>query len=109
MDKKAQGLPITTIILAILGIVVLVILFAILTGRMAIFAGAANECPGVCLANPTDVQKVGASVVSGVLEIDRSDCDPVTEKRLYGNFIASGVRGEDNQPVVCNVCCQRLV
>ncbi|MEM2915903.1 MAG: hypothetical protein QXT19_00890, partial [Candidatus Woesearchaeota archaeon] len=51
MDKKAQGLPITTIILAILGIVVLVILFAILTGRMAIFAGAANECPGRCVVS----------------------------------------------------------
>lgn len=108
MDKKAQGLPITTIILAILGIVVLVILFAILTGRMAIFAGAANECPGVCLAHPTDVQKVEASPAAGVLETDRADCNPVTEKQLYGSFIASGIRGKDNKPVVCDTCCQRL-
>ncbi len=109
MDKKAQGLPITTIILAILGIVVLVILFAILTGRMAIFAGAANECPGVCISavDTTNLGQRGVSLVPGVLEY-RSDCDPATEKRLYGNFIASGIRDDDNKPVVCAKCCQRI-
>ncbi len=108
MDKKAQGLPITTIILAILGIVVLVILFAILTGRLAIFAGAANECTGVCLVNPTDLQTAEVSAVPGVLEADRAYCNSVTEKQIYGNFIASGIRGKDNKPVVCATCCQRL-
>ena len=108
MDKKAQGLPITTIILAILGIVVLVILFAILTGRMAIFAGAANECPGVCIATATYVREMGVTPTTGVLETDRQ-CNDVTEKKLYGNFIAQGIRSEpDNKPIVCSSCCQRI-
>ena len=35
--KRGQGLPISTIIIAALGLVVLIILFAIVTGRLGIF------------------------------------------------------------------------
>ncbi len=37
MKKKAQGLSLTTIIVAAVGLIVLVILVAIFTGRMAMF------------------------------------------------------------------------
>jgi len=100
MDKRAQGLPITTVILAILGIVVLVILFAIMTGRLTIFAGAANECPGVCV-----VSNEGGLV--GVEPRIPAACEKDIEKQLFGNFI-SQQRGPDNKPIPCGVCCQKL-
>ena len=89
MDKRGQGLPITTVILAILGIVVLVILFAIITGRLTIFTGVANECPGVCIVSDEDltVKHGGVNPVPGILESHsiRSDleCKPNIEKRIF--------------------------
>lgn len=112
MDKKAQGLPITTIIIAILGLVVLVILFAILTGRLAIFAGAANECPGVCVAS--DLKGAGPTPAlesSGLQERPTypGGCNPDTERKIFGRFIARGIRGTNDAPIPCNVaCCQPL-
>jgi hypothetical protein len=105
MDKRAQGLPITTVILAILGIVVLVILFAILTGRLTIFSGVVNECPGACLTG--DLKGVPPQL--GLLESTdaRSSCDSTFEKQIYGSFI-SQVRTSENKPIACTTCCQRL-
>lgn len=45
---KAQGLPITTVILAALGLVVLLILFGILTGKLQWFGKGIAACPGQC-------------------------------------------------------------
>ena len=101
MDKRAQGLPITTVILAILGIVVLVILFAILTGRLTIFAGVANECPGTC------VLKVGSRVTGpGVYLNDDNECQQF-EKKLLGGHIAQ-VRDANNKAIPCNSCCMPI-
>ena len=47
--KKAQGLPITTIIIAILGLVVLIVIMFIFTGRIGIWGGEIAKCPGACL------------------------------------------------------------
>ena len=44
MNKKAQGLPLNTIVIAIIVLVVLVVLIAIFTGRIAVFdQGVADE------------------------------------------------------------------
>ena len=107
MSRRAQGLPITTVILAILGIVILVILFAIMTGRLAIFAGAVNECPGICLQPNIDDIK-GQTYQPGVLE-NRAGCADVYEKELRGGYIASVRGGPDrDDPIICETCCQRL-
>jgi hypothetical protein len=80
MDKKAQGLPITTIIIAILGLVVLVILFAITTGRLAIFGRATAECPGVCVEPYTgDTPNPNAR-----------ECTAGFEREVGGNYVQSG-------------------
>ncbi len=42
-QKKAQGLSINTIIIAALGLAVLVILFAVFTGRIGLFNKGVNE------------------------------------------------------------------
>lgn len=103
MTRKAQGLPITTIIIAILGIAVLVILFAILTGRLTIFSAVVSECPGVC--GTLDLK--AASVKQGVLAA-RESCEE-DERQLFGTYIAR-VRAPDatgklTKAVPCNVCC----
>jgi len=111
MDKRAQGLPITTIILAILGLVVLVILFAVLTGRMTIFTGAVNECTGVCY-----VGSLPRPAIDGALEQPSGELTPAgcmkakgEETRVYGNFIARGIRDDQGKPIPCSQgCCQRL-
>jgi hypothetical protein len=52
MLRKAQGLSITTIIVALIALIVLVIIISIFTGRMGIFGKGLDEaqlggkCPG---------------------------------------------------------------
>lgn len=48
IGKKGQGLSMTVIVVAILALVILVLLLLVLTGRLALFGGAAQECPGIC-------------------------------------------------------------
>ncbi len=43
MNKKSQGMSINTIIIAALGLAVLVVLFAIFTGRLGIFTKTLKE------------------------------------------------------------------
>lgn len=103
--KKGQSLPITTIVIAALAILVLVILFAITTGRLGIFSGAVSECPGVCLidAYPEEIN----ADTKGVLELRSPlSCNANNfEKQVYGNYIASGIKDKDNKPIVCKKCC----
>ena len=114
--KKGQGLPITTIVIAALAILVLVILFAITTGRLGTFAGATSECPGECLASVTLADYGINAWVPGTL-VDytkKTSCDTTYQKRLFGNYIAMGLRGEPtsknaNQPIPCKVCCASAV
>lgn len=51
MKKKSQGISINTIIIAALGLAVLVVLFAIFTGRLGIFTSglkATDTCTQKC-------------------------------------------------------------
>ena len=50
MNKKAQGLSLTTIIVAAVGLIVLVILVAIFTGRMAMFGVGVSKAARTELA-----------------------------------------------------------
>lgn len=103
MDK-GQGLPITTIVVAALGLLVLVILFAITTGRLGIFAAGASECPGVCVVTDAQLTQIQQS---GVLEVRTPNaCDEATEKQIgvARQYVARGVR-KDNKPIACDRCC----
>ncbi len=46
MNKKAQGLPINTIIIAILALLVFVVIFMIFTGKIRVFGGELASCTG---------------------------------------------------------------
>lgn len=47
-SKRAQGLPINTVILAALALVVLLVMFGILTGKIKWFGQGLATCPGEC-------------------------------------------------------------
>lgn len=98
MNQRAQGLPITTVILAILGIVVLVILFAITTGRLAIFTRGVSECPGTCRGEyTTDIAFATLPDKCGEFE-----------KQITGSYVAPGQDPRTtarDQIVKCKACC----
>ena len=82
--KKAQGLPITTVILATLGLLVLLVLFAIVTGRLAWFGLGVQTCPGSCMTAEA--------------------CTTDTGYVLYGDFLDPSTKQKCTEN---NVCCAK--
>jgi hypothetical protein len=108
--KKAQGLPITTIIIAALALVVLVILFAIFTGRISIFGRGVTECPGKCSMPYSETGE--QPITEGRTALDPSaTCNPQFEKAITGIYIAPGQ--PPNTPseklIYCSKCCVSIV
>ena len=93
--RKAQGLPLSTIILAALGLVVLILLFALLTGRLAVFGRGLAECPGSCLAAYVgDTPDTSAS------------CDTTFTRDLPGTYVERGQEGVPIEKIrKCSKCC----
>ena len=90
---KAQGLPITTVILAALGLVVLVVLFAITTGRLGIFSKAIQTCQAGHCISPQDCEIAGGfSLPGNWLK---------KENNLPCGFVPEGRTG----PPLNEVCC----
>jgi hypothetical protein len=70
MNKKAQGLSITTVVVAILAILVLVVLFYIFTARVGPFSQTAMSCPsGACVDATTCTNKGGQVMPGGYIDI----------------------------------------
>jgi len=108
--RKAQGLPITTIIVAALALVVLVIIFAIFTGRISIFGRGITECPGRCALPYSETGE--QPITEGRTALDpAAACNPQFEKSITGIYIAP------NQPantpadklIYCSRCCMSIV
>jgi hypothetical protein len=102
-SRRAQGLPITTIIIAALGILVLVVVGAIFGGQIGKFGRAAGECPGKCVVN---AKPAGASP-SALFEV-RADgkCDEDFESQVSGVYIAKGTPKEAKVlEYKCDACC----
>ena len=99
--KKAQGLPISTIIIAALGILVLVVIGAIFGGQIGEFGRAAKACPGNCVKKAPPLENRG-------LFAQRSDakCDPEFETTLYGAYVPKGMpKDKDAKEYRCDSCC----
>lgn len=98
--RRAQGLPITTIIVAALGILVLVVIGAIFGGQIGKFGRAASECPGRCLkANPPIDAPPG-------LYYQENACSDF-EAPLSGSHIPRNMPRNVENPAEwrCDVCC----
>ncbi len=96
-SKKAQGLPLNTIILALLGLAVMVLIIAAMTGRLGGFIKATAECPGRCTPHDTPPSR----------DFDRDACHPTMEAEQTGNYIQRGTKGSQ-VPKECEKCCLRL-
>lgn len=98
---RGQGLPITVIIVAALGILVLIVIAAIFGGQIGKFGRAASECPGVCV-----VEDAPRGASAGMF-VERSDgqCSQF-ETRLSGTYIAKGTpKDADLAEYMCQSCC----
>jgi len=97
---RAQGLPISTIIVAALGILVLVVIGAIFGGQIFKFGKAASECPGRCY-------KLNIPAEAATLGIYSSNpCSPDFETKLSGSSIPKNMPKVDNPGAwVCDGCC----
>ncbi len=56
-SNKAQGLPLNTIIIAILVIIVLVVIVLIFTGKMGFFGKSLDTCEGDCFKLARDCNR----------------------------------------------------
>ena len=98
--RKGQGLPITTIIIAALGILVLVVIGAIFGGQIGKFGRAASECPGRCVK-----QSIPPDVPSQFFDVDVG-CDPDFETPVSGTFIPRGTPKDAKiASWKCDACC----
>jgi hypothetical protein len=101
--KKAQGLPITVIIIAALGILVLVVIAAIFGGQIGKFGRVTGECPGKCIvrARPIDYDP------SAQFEVRASGaCNLEFETSLSGTYIARNTpKNADLNDYRCDACC----
>jgi hypothetical protein len=86
MNKKAQGLSITTVVVAILAILVLVVLFYIFTTKTGGLSRQLITCPGDCADSAAACGKYGG------VELP---------EQTTGKYITK-------QGNTCNVCCSVL-
>ncbi len=118
--KKAQGLPISTIIIAALGLLVLVVIGAIFGGQIFKFGVTASQCPGSCIGpkylkvNAVDISYNGdvpknlpSNPLSFFEEVRSGDRCSDVEKPLSGAYIARARQGTSPKDNVaqCSVCC----
>ena len=83
MIKKAQGLSLTTIIVAAVGLIVLVVLVAIFTGQMASFGLGINKA-------------AKAELVT--LKLDYGECHP--SRGIENNFLSALNKAEEDEKAV---------
>ena len=108
--KKAQGLPITTIIVAALALVVLVIIFAIFTGRISIFGRGITECPGSCALPYSETGEQPSTQGRTALD-PTATCNPQFEKSITGIYIAAEqpANTPSDKLIYCSKCCISIV
>ena len=97
---RGQGLPITTIIVAALGILVLVVIGAIFGGQIGKFGRAASECPGRCYKLNPPSESTALGIYSA------NACDADFETRLSGSSIPRNMpKTNDPGQWKCDQCC----
>ena len=76
LKRKSQGLSITTIILAVIGLMILVVIIALLTGRLGGFSkgvGETGDCSSSCQAAGYDSGATGDGN-QGILDSEGNEC-----------------------------------
>ena len=95
-SRKAVGLSITTIIVAIIGLIVLVVLIAIFTGRTSIYSSTVDElttCKNTC-------KNIGYT--NGLASSERS-CGLAPGVVIPGSY--SDISGKNSVGQLLRCCC----
>jgi len=102
---KAQGLPITVIIVAALGLLVLIIIAAIFSGQVGKFGRVASECPGTCVGSD-QADAVGGNTANLLkLRSTGNECPSLTSE-ISGLYINKGQTGVEPKDLrYCVRCC----
>lgn len=102
---KAQGMPISVIIIAALGILVLVVLGAIFGGQIGKFGRVANECPNRCAPLPGGGYVEATNLQQQMSAMQQVKCLP-GETKLSGLYIRPGQAGVEPENLeYCAACC----
>jgi len=108
---RAQGLPISTIIIAALGIIVLIVLGVIFSGQIEKFGKAASACPGRCFKSDDGKSKL--TVGQGLYESygpgqKSGECSEFSAP-YKGSTIPGGLPTLPKDAIAsdyrCDVCC----
>ena len=92
---RGQGLPITAIIIAALGVLVLIILAAVFSGQIGKIVRVTQECTGTCV-DPVDFDEERSP---------GSKC-PYGFTEASGRYIQRGQEGvEPSERRYCSSCC----
>lgn len=108
MNKKGQGLSITTIIVAAIALIVLVVLVAIFTGRIGMFSSGVDDASssGICFKNAPNSKATESAVYqrcSQPLEVD-GYWSALTTQALF-----TDCGGTPDQPKPCYICTDTRV
>ena len=87
--KKGQGLSLNTIIIAAIVLIVLVVLWAIFTGRMGVFTKGLKE--------ETEGPLTNCGTVGGTMQADKATCEGTT----VGGTVIEGKFTDVTAPKVC--------
>ena len=79
MSRKAQSLPITIIIIAVLCLIVMIILLAAFGNKVKDFGGAMSTCKGYCAATST--------CDSGYVGVPTKNCKDGVNPTLQGDGV----------------------
>lgn len=104
-NKKTQGLSLNTIIIAALVLVVLIVLWAIFTGRMGKFSSGLNECRGKCMP---ESQCQPPSVNAGGDCDEEESAEEGTKISDYGYNILNPIKVAKGKEEGKMVCCIEL-
>lgn len=94
--RNAQGLSITTIIIAVIGLIVVIVLVAIFSGRLGQFGQGLDEastCDSLCTSQNLNFQP-------DTIRNDCNDPDGLNGRVLFGTFgdVKGGIDAVPNDP-----------
>lgn len=88
MHKKAQGISLETIVVAVIVLFVLAVLLLVFTGRINVFGMGLKEC----------------STIQGTCRLSNPGCDAEGRAALYGGrCLKSGTTDTDPSQVCCSI------
>ncbi len=105
MMRQGQGLPISTIIIAALGLLVLVVIAAIFGSQITQVGAVTRECQYRCAgpAGPFATADIAGALEN--FERDPASCNDGFEKALAGQSFFTQDAPQPGMKYICKACC----